>query len=62
MITKVKDFFWQKRNGEIMQIRIQYELGYIQVYSPKGKRVMEWSGLTRDEIIEIESHFDEVIG
>ncbi len=59
-VIKVKDFFWKNKSGEILQVRIQYALGYIQVYNSKGIRIMEWRGLTRQKIQAIENHFKEI--
>jgi len=59
--VKVKDFFWKTKYKEILQVRIQYAEGYIQVFNSKGKRILEWKGLTRKEIKRIEEHFMEII-
>jgi len=59
--VKVKDFFWKTKHNKILQVRIQYAEGYIQVFDSNGKRILKWTGLTREEIRMIEEHFMEII-
>ena len=57
--VKVKDFFWKTKHNKILQVRIQYAEGYIHVFDSNGKRILKWTGLTREEIRRIEAPFME---